>query len=156
MSKKAKKDTAKPAKEKLKICNAVLLGIPERMLAAGLGGFLQQPLPVLARLDLKMAADAILAHANHLSEAKLELLKKHGATEKNGFYSLKPDAPSFPEFSKEYELLGNRQFSLPLTEKVELPARLTYLGQQTDLCMDGVAAAVLGDIIDVKKVDADA
>ena len=153
MGKKDKSPASKktPAKERLKIRNAVLLNIPEQLVAAGLSGFLQQPLPVLARLDLKMAADAILAHTHTLNDAKLELLKKHGAVEKNDYYSLKPDAPGYPEFDKEYSLLGARQFSLPLTEKVVLPASLTYLGQQTDLCMDGVAAAVLGDIIDVKR-----
>jgi len=153
MGKKDKSTASKktPAKERLKIRNDVLLNIPEQRLAIGLGGFLQQPLPVLARLDLKMTADAIMAHARTLNEARLELLKKHGAVEKDGFYSLKDDAPSYPEFDKEYSLLGARQFSLPLTEKVVLPASLTYLGQQTDLYMDGVAAAVLGDIIDVKR-----
>jgi hypothetical protein len=144
-----KQDESKKAK--LTLTYGTVLSVPPPSLAAGLGGFLSQPLPVLARLDLKVVCDAILKRSETLNEAKIELMKKHGASEKNGTLSIKYADPNYPAYEAEYQLLCNRTFELPLTDRVKLPAHLSYLGREVDLVMDGVAAAMLSDIIEVKR-----
>ena len=138
-------------KTKLTMENKVLLYVTEQELALSLQGFMRQPLPALARLDLTRVIKTILETAHILAETKIELFKKYGAEEKDGMYSLKKTSKNWDEFEKEYILLENRTFELPLTEKVAITAKLFYIGSHIDLMMDGVAAYVLEGVIDIQR-----
>lgn len=154
MSKQKSRSQPKPKPQKLTISNGAILSLPPQVLSAAIGGFLSQPLPILARVDLKMVCDAIVARAAVLRDSHLALIQKHGGTEKpagSGSWELRPDHKNYATFTAEWGTLCAARTTLPLPEKVRLPAKVQYQGREVDLVMDGAAAVLFGDIVEVVK-----
>lgn len=136
----------------LRMANSVLLALGPDGVSKSIGSFLDQPLPVLVRYDLKLVADAILGQTKTVSELHVALLKQHGAKEMaKGVLVLKRDDPNFPAFSEDYHKLGQRTFALPLKAKVTIPARVMSQGREHDLVMDGGAWVLWEQIVEVAR-----
>ena len=64
---------------------------------------------------------------------------------------LPPDHKNYPAFTAEWGTLCAARTTLPLPEKVRLPAKVQYQGKEVDLVMDGAAAVLFSEIVEVAK-----
>lgn len=136
----------------LRMANSVLLALGPEGVSKGIGTFLSQPLPILVRYDLKLAADAILAQSKVVNELHVELLKQHGAKEMaQGILVLKHDHPNYPAFAEDFRKLGEKTFALPLKAKIALPAKVTSQAKENDLVMDGAGFVLWESIVEVVR-----
>jgi hypothetical protein len=142
-----KKPESNPMSAKVKIKNALLINLIPQVLAASIAQFFEQPLPVLARIDLKIAFDEIAKRFLIINEAHIALLKKHGAIEKNGSFSLASTAPTMPAFNEEYRKFAEKEFELPI-ERQSIPACVLVGGKEVAILATEPAATLLEQIVE--------
>lgn len=141
----------KPAQKSrgLTLPNGILMG-DFTSISKGVEEFLSQPLPVLQRLALREVVTAVYSRAKVVEESHLALLKKHGAKEiSGGRWRLETDAPGFEQYSVEFQQLARARFDVQLKEKVKLPAKVLCRGAMVDIVMDGSAALVFEELVEI-------
>jgi len=130
-----------------KMKNGALVNIPADRLQESFALFFQNPLPILARIDLKIALDLLFKRIAILNEAYIALMKKHGAVEKGNEYSLSAQSPGWSAFKAEYEAFAAREFELPV-EKISIPVRVMVAGKLVDIVATEPAASILEQIVE--------
>jgi hypothetical protein len=140
------KRVAHTDKGKVRITNGALLNLLANKTQESFALFFENPLPVLARIDLKVALDAIFKRLTIVNEAHIALLKKHGAVEKEGQYTISLKSPGWEAYKREFETFAAAEFELPVG-KVSIPARVMVGGKQQDIVATDPAASILEQMV---------
>lgn len=136
---------------KLTIPNSVLMRAPAALLKTSLMAVLDNPLPVLVRLDLAPRIRAVVERAEELERTCLELLQRYGAVEvRPGMWRLDESAPGFEEYRTEFQKMSGAVSSFE-GGPVPCPARVTFMGRSIDIVVDGAGEAVLSHLIEWQR-----